>query len=728
MRINTNSYSLQAQRQLGKISQAISRSLERLASGRRINRAADDVSGLALSTGLKAQSLGLAQIARNINQAFGYLNTADSALSGQLELLQRMRELAVQASSGTLSNSDRANLELEFKTLYSEFESITDKTMFNGVSLLSGDFEDIGIQAGLNKGEVVEFSLESTAANGVFYQNVTQSAESFGPSITTSGGSALSSLGANLAQIDGDGKADLYYQESDGLGDPSGVYYLYRGVGDGTFQAWKTFSLSAGSTLDFSYDFNSDGLADAIKDTGAGIEILLQSSSGEFAQQGLSTGLALSGLRYEDLDNDGDLDIWGRDAGNSLLYMYVNQGNGVFSSPVTTVSGAASYRYMKDLNGDGYSDFVSSASGTTTIRFNNSNLGFSSASTITMTAGFTAREFEDFDGDGDLDLLARNSTTGVALWLNNGSGSFSTPTTETFALSFGAAGFRVEDVNNDGRMDYVGLLSNGDLVTRLGQESGTFSTGTTSNFGLGANTIAGFSDLNGDGFKEILIWRSINGVYGLGLNNGTGSFSLNSTIYSGASNGIISFSDVNEDGVDDLLFKTNTTASIRFHTSGLNFSDANLVASQGISLAYQLIDVNGDGFKDVTSREAALVPANESFSVQFQQTEVVEEFVAPSVETQTNAINALEVLTNAMTEITARRAQVGAQQNRLESSLSASLITFENLEAARSQITHADIAAESAELVKYQVLQQAATAVLLQANSSLSLVISLLRQ
>jgi flagellin len=163
LRINTNIASLTAQRNLSNTTKALSRAMERLASGKRINSARDDAAGLAISEGLNSQVRGLARASQNMNEAQGFLQTADGAMAEQMNLVQRMRELAMQSANGTLSKSDRSSLDLEYQQLLQEFARIANQTSFNGVKLLDGSFGTKSVQVGVNKGESMDLTLPSTA-------------------------------------------------------------------------------------------------------------------------------------------------------------------------------------------------------------------------------------------------------------------------------------------------------------------------------------------------------------------------------------------------------------------------------------------------------------------------------------------------------------------------------------------------------------------------------------
>ena len=138
LRVNTNLAAINAARHLSRSIQATSVSLERLASGLRINSASDDAAGLAVREGLRAQLAGLRQSDKNATQATNLLQTAEGSLGEVNAILIRMRELAVQSSTSTLSDSNRSSLQSEFGQLVSEIDRIAQSTRFNNQVLLTG--------------------------------------------------------------------------------------------------------------------------------------------------------------------------------------------------------------------------------------------------------------------------------------------------------------------------------------------------------------------------------------------------------------------------------------------------------------------------------------------------------------------------------------------------------------------------------------------------------------
>lgn len=137
LRIGTNLSSLTAQRNLTRATAALSRNFEKLATGRRIARAADDAAGLAISARLNGQIKSLEAAVRNANDGISLVQTAEGGLAEIESSLTRMRELAVQASNGTLSSSDRSNLNAEFSQLAASIDQVAGSTSFNGINLLN---------------------------------------------------------------------------------------------------------------------------------------------------------------------------------------------------------------------------------------------------------------------------------------------------------------------------------------------------------------------------------------------------------------------------------------------------------------------------------------------------------------------------------------------------------------------------------------------------------------
>lgn len=156
LRINTNIASLNSQRALGKTGLELQKTLERLSSGERINRAGDDAAGLAISESLKAQIKGLGAAERNAEDGISLVQIAEGGLNEISNILIRLRELAVQAASDTVSNVERKFLNLEFEQMLDEIDRIANTTEFNNVQLLNGTGAVLDIQVGVRNDPLVD--------------------------------------------------------------------------------------------------------------------------------------------------------------------------------------------------------------------------------------------------------------------------------------------------------------------------------------------------------------------------------------------------------------------------------------------------------------------------------------------------------------------------------------------------------------------------------------------
>ena len=166
LRINTNTASLNAQRNLMGTKMGLDKSLERLSSGYRINRAGDDAAGLAISENLRAQIRGLKQASRNAQDGVSLVQVAEGSLNEISSILIRLRELAVQAASDTIGPVERQFLNVEYDQLVSEVDRIADGTEFNGTQLLSGTGSILDFQVGTrNDPNIDRLSFDASKAD-----------------------------------------------------------------------------------------------------------------------------------------------------------------------------------------------------------------------------------------------------------------------------------------------------------------------------------------------------------------------------------------------------------------------------------------------------------------------------------------------------------------------------------------------------------------------------------
>ena len=165
--INTNMSALNAQVNINKQNQEMNDAMTRLSSGLRINSAADDAAGSAISSKMETQVRSLNMAIRNSYDAISMTQTAEGALSEMENVLQRVRELSVQAGNSTLSAADRTSIQKEVDALISELDSIASKTNFNGVNLLNGDRSSVAFQTGIDASDSLTVNLIKSDASSV---------------------------------------------------------------------------------------------------------------------------------------------------------------------------------------------------------------------------------------------------------------------------------------------------------------------------------------------------------------------------------------------------------------------------------------------------------------------------------------------------------------------------------------------------------------------------------
>ncbi len=200
--INTNTASLNAQRNLSTSGSQLATSLQRLSSGLRINSAKDDAAGLAISERFTSQIRGVNQAARNANDGISLAQTAEGALAEVGNNLQRIRELAVQASNGTNNQTDRDALNAEVTQLKAEIQRVAEQTSFNGTKLLDGSFTAVAFQVGANAGETISISSIANAQVGAIGGAFTRVTGSFNATALTGFATPVAAGGLVLNGVD----------------------------------------------------------------------------------------------------------------------------------------------------------------------------------------------------------------------------------------------------------------------------------------------------------------------------------------------------------------------------------------------------------------------------------------------------------------------------------------------------------------------------------------------
>ena len=448
----------------------------------------------------------------------------------------------------------------------------------------------------------------------------------------------------------------------------------------------------------------------------------------------ISDGNSNRNIALGDFNGDGNLDVVTANYSSDTVHVFLGQGNGSFAADVSyAAANMAGLRGNKmtlgDMNNDGHLDIVTAGwTGFNAINFGIGNGTFEAAVTVaTPATGSRDVQVADLNGDGLLDIISSSYLTDtVGVNLGTGEGNF------TAGLSYGVdegIGYnqtRVADVNGDGLQDVVVTAYGGGdaLVVYLGKGDGTL--GARSTYSVGG-TIQEFEllDIDGDGKKDIVGADSRNDTLAVMRGNGDGTF-VAATTYSGTGFNAyyLTTGDFNGDGATDVAI-SNYSGSEQFAVFLGNgngtFQEAEFYFGGHGDIAAG--DVNRDGVLDLVS-----VDTNPFFNVSLAKTT---DGVAPllefSLETISDARKALGIFEDKREQLSLQRGTIGASQARIDIAANVLEATAENFTAAESRIRDADIALESSELVRLQILQEAGAAILAQASQQPALALQLLR-
>ena len=205
LRIMNNVEALNAHRTLQMTNMDISKSIERLSSGLRINRAADDAAGLAVSEIMRSQIRGMQVASRNAQDGVSMVQVADGALGNVTDMLQRIRDLAVQAANGTFSDQQRANLDAEVQQIVSELDRVGSDTEFNGIKILAGSVATaasaVTLQVGANGGQSISFTIATISTSDLGVSGIAVSTAASATAAIASLDSAIAALTTNRASL-----------------------------------------------------------------------------------------------------------------------------------------------------------------------------------------------------------------------------------------------------------------------------------------------------------------------------------------------------------------------------------------------------------------------------------------------------------------------------------------------------------------------------------------------
>ncbi|MGD9974886.1 MAG: flagellin [Desulfatirhabdiaceae bacterium] len=625
--INTNIASLNAQKNLSRTQNALDKSIARLSSGLRINSAKDDAAGMAISNRFVTQIRGFSQAIRNANDGISLLQTSEGSMQEVTSILQRMRELAVQAANDTNSASDRASLQGEMDQLFAEIDRIAGTTQFNGIQLVDGSGGALSFQIGSDSGQTVTVELKSVKTSDLNLNGYSKVGELNSGRIGTSmgGASGLTINGFAIGSAATTGTAadaaKAINQKTSNTGVSAVAYNIYKGTGNvsGIVSGLK-IGTSSGNLATIENSGSMTELVNNINRDAAGVSATLN-------KDGSIT-----------LSNDTGLDIVvGGTPDNSGLSAEIYKG----------------YIALTDDKNEPIS--ITASSGCTSADVNEWGFNISTGST-SITGGQVTT---DKIAAGDLTI------NGVSVGASTGS----------------SAGDKAAAIN---------LVKGSSGVSASAYTEVSVSVDTTK--------IATASDLK------------INGSV-VNLSAATSMKAVVTTINNSVK-GIVA--TTSPDG------KLILTAS-----SGMDIEIVDLVSvMEGSKTTRGTIVLTSDTGADIQISGMDL--AKVGFTEQGGSSEAIGSGL--NIMSLENASNAIDRIDDAIDMISANRADLGAVQNRLDSTISNLQNASENFSASNSRLIDADFAAETAEMSKQQIMMQAGVAMLAQAKQLPQQALSLLQQ
>lgn len=603
MKINHNIAALNAFRQLSVNQTTVSKSLERLSSGLRINRASDDAAGLAISEKMRSQIRGLEQANRNAQDGISMIQTAEGALSETHAMLQRMRELAVQASNGSLTNDDRTEIQKELNQLIDEVDRVGNNTEFNAQKLLNG-----AIGQTLSSNNSIDTS--SSDYSGLETVSITENTKT----------------GAYAVDITTEAKV--------------------ASIGDsGAF----TGGLTTGDTIKINGTTISLNSSDAISTVVARINTLT-GTTGVEAFIGDSGGVVLRSTTY---GTNGDFTLQLSAASGIATNLGLAPGLATTAIIDTSTSTATGVQLGVNVAGTINGAAATATDGTSLILNASGNdanglkvkvTGYSVAAIDTGTAAASVATFANVSG-------VSLSINGIQIF----TGALTLSTVQSLA----------------------------DLVNTKSNQTGV--TAAVSN-----NIITLTTSAKGDEAGITVTMNTSSGA------------SLDTTLFLAASAA----------GLDGIYGGTQNDATVTVSTNNAVNFQVGANAEQTISVSVNDMRTSALG-KDVSN--------NSNFS------NVYDLKTSEGVSTAAKAQDSISIIDKAIQTVSTERSKLGAYQNRLEHTVNNLGTIAENLTAAESRIRDVDMAEEMMNFTKLNILNQAATAMLAQANALPQNVLQLFR-
>ena len=791
LRINYNLASSSAQRGLGTSQDLYSRMASRLSTGLRINQAADDTAGMAVSEKLKNQVRGLNQAQRNAQDSVSMLQTAEGALTETHGILARIRELAVQSANDTLTVSDRANLQAEADQLVAEVDRIASSTQFNGITLLnknsSVSLHNSGLgltfQIGANSGNTLGVTLSAVrsqdlgdvqtlnaahavtggaktidvgSATAVNYNATVDTAFDVRDAINAAGGDITASVKNGKLRLESSAAVSAVFA-NDG-GDLQSTLFATNATVNTVASSTSLEDLGVSASGTMTITATSGTITGATTLTNLGI------NSGDTLVLGLSkaagTGGAAGTMTLADLGvtAGGTLTLAFADAGVSptetrsiaVTYQTSDTLSALASRIDTAVTEAAVLTASGNTGTDTLAVTVGGSAGSGAITLTGNTTAYSGG-TLTINAGTILTDLAD-SNSGSGSLISKLNLTTIT--------GATTGTTSASSATVNTAAFTESVTYTVGSEADLTAFAAG-LQTAI---QGAGAIGTSTAFDVTSATAV----INGSNQLAIDVSPSSNGVtiatitgsgtnalrtlFGLGAapasatatsamnvaaqtETATVSYTTSDTLSTIATKIATAVTGIGQVGTSLIAGNAGAAASFNAGTSMIDITgvdtDTTLTFSSGaLRTALNLAAPDTATASGTTSSSAAIV--QNAYRLSSSALTGVTSISSSSsgsidISTQTAASAAISTLDSAINQVSTARANIGAIENRLDSTSRSLAVASENTAAANSRIADADIAQSMSEMVRAQILQQAGISVLAQANQAPSLVLQLLR-
>ena len=707
--INTNLNALVAQASSSAAGTKLSTAMERLSTGLKINSAKDDAAGLAISNRMTSQIRGYAKAIQNTNDAISMTQTAEGAYGNVNGILQRMRELAVQASSATNSDSDRQSLQLEVAQLKDQIDSIASSTNFNNIKLLNGTAQKLAIQTGVKAGETMNIGFASVQTKDIGIGSKAVLASTGGQYVAGADFSAFTAgtltlngvaVGASMATDDNASYATATVKSVSASAIAKAAAINRVATSSGVYAKADTNSVSGAAMASA-----ATSVTGTITINGVATDTITTSTDNSLSRKlvvnAINAKSAQTGVVATDTGDDKLGVTLAAADGRNITVAY----NGGMTSTASGVKAAGTFVGSYDLfTLDGRSITVDSKAGTANT-LKTSGLVFGTYSSDTAIAT----------------TYARASTTGVPL--TSTTGLLNSSSLIINGIAIGQA-LTTEDLSSDvtatSSTRASSAIAIAAAINRSSAQTGVTATATENilrGSSYTAATTAGQLFLNGQTIT---------------INNNT-------------RNGVI-------DSINAYSGKTGVVASAwgegmqLVAADGRNISISSSVGAASLGLTGLSITAgNGSATGATTFTSQVSLSSENAFTIKAGITGV------PNLEklgfrqgtyggsdnglkvnkiditSSSGATQALVAIDAAIDTVSKAQAASGAYNNRLDSVITNLTESNQNISAARSRITDTDYAVETTNLAKQQIISQAATAMLAQANQQGQTVLSLLK-